>query len=179
MCVYVNVSVSVRVCSEGMYFSKHTVTHTDTHTYTQVPPPVCCKRSAPFPFLRTLNQVTKRMWVSVPVCLWETYMWFHRRSDFKEESYVIRGTQSVWIWLLYFCTYKHCVNGKIALKQTNGRKKYPTGPDIPKSLIGLMTALLSSSLMAIFTAASFFSKDQYCVRFPHISTHRNVHFLKQ
>lgn len=39
-----------------------------------------------------------------------------------------------------------------------------------------MTALLSSSWMAIFTAASFFlflKKDRYCVRFPHISTHRN------
>jgi len=28
------VSVTVRVCSEGMYFSKHTHRHTDTHTQT-------------------------------------------------------------------------------------------------------------------------------------------------
>lgn len=35
-------------------------------------------------------------------------------------------------------------------------------PDIPKSLIGLMTALLSSSLMAIFTAASFFKVLVLC-----------------
>lgn len=32
-------------------------------------------------------------------------------------------------------------------------------PDIPENLIGMMTDLLSSSLMAIFTAASFFFKS--------------------
>ena len=71
ICIYVTVSVSVRVCSEGMYFSKHAVTQTCAHTDThQIPLPVWSKRSA-FQFLQTLNQVTKRMCVSVPpsVCV--------------------------------------------------------------------------------------------------------------
>lgn len=37
LCIYVTVSVSVRVCSEGMYFSKHAVNHTHTQAHTSVP----------------------------------------------------------------------------------------------------------------------------------------------
>ena len=128
----------------------------------------------PFPFLQTLNRVTERMCVSIrPVCLCVCISG-KRVCDFSKDlilssaEYVIESTQPEFVVVLLLHV------------QTSHKweKSISHWPNIPGDLIGMMTGLLSYSLMAIFTAASFF-KDQYCVRFPHISTHRNIHFLQQ